>query len=119
MSFTNEQFQALLRKPAIARRNPAGGEAQSPVPERPVRHEPLGQEEGKDGDTGRYAVRIVSRRGRLLDPDNLCPKYFIDGLRYAGFIPDDRPDVIGLAVSQEKTAQKEEQATIIEIERIA
>jgi hypothetical protein len=119
MRLSSEEYNEVLSRKAIARRNPVGGEAQSPVPERPVRHEPLGQEEGKDGDTGRYAVRIVSRRGRLLDPDNLCPKYFIDGLRYAGFIPDDRSDVIGLAVSQEKTTQKEEQATIIEIERIS
>lgn len=51
----------------------------------------------------------------MLDPDNLCPKSLIDGLRYAGLIPGDEPDKIELSISQERCA-KEEERTEIEID---
>lgn len=60
-------------------------------------------------------VIIVSYRRRLLDPDNLCPKYFIDCLRYAGIIKNDTPDDIHLHVGQRKVKTKQEERTEIEI----
>jgi hypothetical protein len=61
-------------------------------------------------------VRIISFRRRLIDPDNLCPKWFIDCLRYWGYIQDDRPQDIVLEVSQEKVQTKADEHTRIEIE---
>lgn len=63
----------------------------------------------------RVRVRVVSFRSRLCDPDNLCPKYFVDCLRYAGLITDDTPELITLEVSQVKVKRGEER-TEIEIE---
>ena len=65
----------------------------------------------------RHVVRICSFRRRLLDSDNLIggSKYFIDGLRHAGLIPDDRPQDITLEVCQEKVKRKEDERTEIEI----
>ncbi len=87
----------------------------SPQPKRPVRHEPLATDKGKEGNLGRAVVRIKSLRTRLLDPDNLCPKYFIDGLRYAGLIRGDSSAEILLEVSQEKVATRKEERTEIEV----
>ena len=92
-----------------ARRAASGAE-----PERIVPHESVAKEEGKAGNSIRYAVCIRSFRSRLCDPDNLCPKYFIDCLRYAGSIPDDRPQDITLSISQFKVP-RHEQRTEIEI----
>lgn len=88
----------------------------SPKPKPPVRHEPVATEAGKSGDANRVHVRIVSFRRKLCDPDNLCPKYFIDCLRYAEIIADDRPQDITLEVRQEKVKHKEDECTVIEIE---
>jgi hypothetical protein len=75
----------------------------------------VAEKTGEDIHTARLVVRIVSLRRRLLDPDNLCPKYFIDGLRYSGLIPGDRPQDIILEVRQEKVSSKENERTEIEI----
>ncbi len=87
----------------------------SPKPEQIVRDEPLAKVKGEASNSGRIAVRITSFRRRLLDPDNLCPKFFIDGLRYSGLIPDDRQEDIALTVEQVKVKTKEEERTEIEI----
>lgn len=115
---TKAEFNALIRQPNLAPRNPVGGTVQGAQPERAVRHEPVAEAQGKGQHTSRYAVRVVSRRQRLLDPDNLIPKYFIDSLRYAGLLPDDCPEIIELAVTQEKVGTKAECCTLIEIEVI-
>jgi len=60
-------------------------------------------------------LRITSRRVRLLDPDNLFPKYLIDALRYEGLIPNDTTEDIILEVRQEKVARKKEEGTVIEL----
>lgn len=91
------------------------GEIQAPQPECIVWHEPLAEDKGEESGTGRIRVRITSRRNRLLDPDNLCPKYFIDALRYCGALPDDREADIDLSCRQEKVPRKEEE-TLIEVE---
>ncbi len=100
------------------RANSADNQLPSPKPKRPVRHEPLAAPAREKGNVGRVVVRIKSFRCRLLDPDNLCPKYFIDGLRYAGLIAGDSPQEIVLEVRQEKVATRKEEHTLIEIEPI-
>lgn len=64
---------------------------------------------------GKHLVRVTSFRRRLLDPDNLCPKFHIDTLRYAGCIPGDSPAEIEITTGQAKVARKEDERTVIEI----
>lgn len=66
-------------------------------------------------DSNRVFVRIRSYRCRLLDRDNLFPKYFIDALRYSGIIRDDTTRHIAIDVDQEKVETKEEERTEIEL----
>jgi hypothetical protein len=101
-----------LIKPTIPNRKSASGDAKS---KRSVRNEPLAKTSGKKENTGRIHIRLTARRKRLIDPDNLVFKYFIDCLRYAGAIPDDRAEDVTIETKQEKTRQKEE--TIIELFR--
>lgn len=89
-------------------------ETQGAEPQRIVCDEPLATVQGEKSDSSRVHVRVVSRRVRLIDPDNLCPKYFIDCLRYAEIIQDDTAEKITLEVSQEKVSKGDEE-TIIEI----
>ena len=84
-------------------------------PKRAVRNEPLAKGGGKKEDTGRIHIRLTARRKRLIDPDNLVFKYFIDCLRYAGAIPDDRAEDVTIETRQEKTREEEE--TLIELFR--
>ena len=63
----------------------------------------------------RFLVRIKSIRKRLLDEDNLCGKYHIDLLRYAGVIPNDTPDQIKVEISQEKAIKGQPEETIVEV----
>lgn len=93
-----------------ARRAASGSKSQ-----RLVRNESVAEKEGKTKDSARYVVRITSYRVRFCDPDNLTPKWFIDSLRYAGAIPDDRPQDIELHVSQEKVKSKTDERTEITI----
>ena len=95
--------------------NKARRKLPSAQPEQVVQDEPLRQVQGAQEGPPRIVVRIRSCRQKLLDPDNLCAKSLIDGLRYARLIPDDRPQDIELVVTQEKCA-KEEDRTEIEIE---
>jgi hypothetical protein len=88
----------------------------SPVVEHPVQDDSLGQVEGEASHAARIAVLVVSFRCRLLDPDNLAPKYFIDGLRYAGLIPNDRQEDIELTVRQVKVEHKTDERTEITLD---
>jgi len=101
-----------LIKPTIPNRKSGSSDAK---PKRPIRNEPLAKTGGKKENTGRIHIRLTARRKRLIDPDNLVFKYFIDCLRYAGAIPDDRAEDVTIETKQEKTRQKEE--TIIELFR--
>jgi hypothetical protein len=85
---------------------------QSPQPEPPVQNEPLAEDEGKKECSPRIIVRVKCFRQLLCDPDNLCPKSLIDGLRYSGLIPDDRPQDIELIITQEKCPKKDERTEI-------
>jgi len=99
-----------LIKPTVSNRKGASSNAKS---KRAVRNEPLAKGGSKKENTGRIHIRLTARRKRLIDPDNLVFKYFIDCLRYAGAIPDDRAEDVTIETKQEKTRQKEE--TIIEL----
>jgi len=85
-------------------------------PKSTVRDEPLEPKKAKGENIPRRVVSIVSFRCRLLDPDNLCPKYFIDALRYAKVIEDDTPDKIEIVMRQEKVKRRTEERTEIEVE---
>lgn len=110
MRWTKEQLNEYQ-----ARRNQAGSKSPSPKPEQVVRHEPVAEKAGEGINPDRVRVCITSFRRRLIDPDNLCPKYFIDSLRYAGLIPNDREEDITLQVSQVKVKTKAEERTQIEL----
>jgi hypothetical protein len=85
---------------------------QSPKPESTIQNEPLAEGEGKKEGSFRIIVRIKCFRQLLCDPDNLCPKSLIDGLRYSGLIPNDRPQDIELIITQEKCPKKDERTEI-------
>lgn len=99
------------------RRNQTGGAPSSTKPEQVILDDPMGPAPGKESDPGRVHVRVVSFRKQLIDPDNLCPKFFIDCLRYAGLIRDDRAQDIALEVSQTKVNSKDEERTEITLWR--
>ena len=68
----------------------------------------------------RHRVRIVSRRVRLCDPDNLVGgvKHLLDALRLATIIPEDNPEEIRLEVSQEKVRSYAKEETWVEVTAI-
>ncbi len=88
---------------------------QGAEPERAVRHDVDDSPQGEDRHSEVCFIRITSRRIRLIDPDNLVPKYFIDALRYAGAIHDDSASRIRLQVQQEKPQKGQPEETIIEL----
>ena len=90
----------------------AGRAVSRAEPQSIVRDESVAASSRKAGDTGRVRVRVISFRARLCDPDNLCPKYFVDCLRYAGLIADDTPEHITIEVAQVKCRRKEERTEI-------
>lgn len=92
-------------------------EISSTKPEQVVCNESMAETKGETGHARQIVVVIKSYRRRLLDPDNLTggTKYFVDGCRYAGLIPGDKPDQITLQVSQEKVKSKDQERTEIEI----
>lgn len=115
MRWTQEQYEAY----EIRRKNRAGCAVPDPKPQCIVRHEPLATEEGPRPNTGRFIVRITSYRVRLLDPDDLCPKYLIDGCRYAGLIPgDSETEVDYERPRQVKVGHKRDERTEITIEKL-
>ncbi len=71
-------------------------------------------------ETGRrFLVHVKSYRRRLLDFDNLCPKFHIDLLRNSGALLSDAPGTTAIEVSQEKVGSKEREFTRIEVFRLA
>ena len=102
--WTQNELNAYLRKVAGSK------------PESSLCHEPLGPVQGEAPNPGRCSIRIVSCRRRWLDPDNLCVKYFIDALRYAGVIEDDTNWHIILEVSQTKVGSRNQEGTMIDIQ---
>lgn len=119
MTFTKQQLdEVLARNKDLARRNQIGGQTQVAEPEPIIQHEPLAQVIGKEAHAGRISISVTSFRRRLCDPDNICPKYFIDCLRYAEIIEDDTAEHITLQVSQEKVKTKGEERTELLITKL-
>jgi hypothetical protein len=77
----------------------------------------LGEGQAQAVHTGRFLVRIEAVRVRLIDQDNLCEKYHVDCLRYAGLIPDDSPDRTQIEVTQRKAKKGEEEHVIVSVEK--
>ena len=80
--------------------------------------QPLEGDRAKANDSGKFFVRVVSYRVNLLDEDNLCEKFHVDCLRYAGLIPSDAPDRCRIVTTQEKVAHKREERTEISVDLI-
>lgn len=89
--------------------------SQSPEPEHPVCDRPVGKAKRKKSDPSRDVVSITSYRVRAVDPDNLCGKYFVDSLRYAGVLHNDREEDIVYQISQKKVATKAQEKTLIQL----
>ncbi len=106
-----------LKKAGYVERNgewhKARGAASGAEPQPVVRDEPVAAPPREARHARRVRVRVVSFRARLCDPDNLCPKYFIDCLRYAGLIADDAPEWITLEVRQVRCRRDEERTEIV------
>ena len=75
----------------------------------------MGPPEDEESHSARYGVRVTSYRVRPVDPDNLFAKWFVDALRYAGIIPDDRSVDIDYQITQEKVAKKIQEKTVIDV----
>lgn len=106
--FTNEWLQAHHARRA----------ASSAEPQPAVCHDALAAKKGEAQYAGRVRVCVTGFRRRLLDPCNFCTKYFVDCLRYAHIIADDRLEDISLEVRQIKVKTKADERTEIEIENL-
>lgn len=84
----------------------------SPVPKPAVCDGALAKAGGEAKDAGRISVHVKSYRSRLIDPDNLCAKWFVDCLRYCGLLRDDTAKDITFSISQEKVKKGEERTEI-------
>jgi len=93
----------------------------NPFLEHTTRYESVGtskrEERNAEGGDDRHRVRIISKRVRICDPDNLVGgvKYLVDSLRGAEIIPEDDPQAITLEVSQEKVKTYKEEETWVEV----
>jgi len=87
----------------------------APKPKRRARARPLAESEAKTNDPRFYLVRVTSVRSRLIDTDNLVPKWHIDALRYAGILPSDAPDKARIETSQRKAKDGEAPHTQIQV----
>jgi hypothetical protein len=118
MRWTQEQLTAYEERRRAYRKyasNQASDSPSSAKPEQAAGHASARPLPRAQGNSVRRSVRIVSFRVRPIDPDNLCGKYFVDTLRYAGILVDDTASVMDYSIRQEKAETKEQERTIIEI----
>jgi len=98
-------------------------EEENPFLKYTTQDERMGKTQGEaiydSGMSERHRVRIISKRVRLCDPDNLVGgvKHLVDYLRDAKIIPEDDPKSITLEVSQEKVSSYKNEATWVEVSR--
>lgn len=90
----------------------AGASAQL---ERSTGYGALATPQAEKRDSANFLVRVTSYRRRLLDEDNLCEKFHVDCLRYAGIIPGDAPGQTRIEVRQEKVRKGEAEEIVIEV----
>ena len=116
MRWTHEQYvEYLKREQARKPSDLSARESFDSKPQPAVCHEPVAEKAGEGANPKRFRVCVTGFRRRLCDPDNLCPKYFIDCLRYAKIIPDDSAKHIILTVEQFKVRNSNEERTEITI----
>lgn len=89
-----------------------------PVAEQAVCDVPTIAPRGEAAYPGRVLIRITSVRKRLIDPDNLVPKYFVDCCKYAGLVRGDSASEVEILTTQRLPAQGEEEHTLIDISPI-
>lgn len=107
-----------LNLPGAATPAPLGPKAPAPKLERRVRHGSLAKGKVEGRNPVRVSVLITSYRVRLLDEDNLCEKYHVDCLRYAGLLSADTPGAAQITTRQQKVGSKAEERTEILISAI-
>jgi len=115
---TNDQLNALLAAASDATRQlnlQIGGTGTVAVVEHNPRDATVGAVQVQAGGGQRFLVRVTTRRSRLVDEDNLCEKFVVDLLRYAGVIPDDAPGTTKIEVAQEKTRKGQEEVVTLEV----
>jgi hypothetical protein len=98
---------------------PSQSTGENPVPQRRSRNGSLAKGKDEKGDTAKFFVRIVSYRRRLLDEDNIVGKWHTDMARYCGILPSDAPGQTRIITTQEKIDSKDQEYTLIEIDREA
>ena len=77
------------------------------------------KDKGEKGNSDCFVIEVISRRCRHCDPDNLCPKWYIDELVRAKVIPDDSSKYIIRFVKKVRLVKtKEEEQTIIRIYKV-
>jgi hypothetical protein len=91
---------------------------QSSIPERSVFNGALATPEREEANSRRISVRVESIRKRLIDPDNLCAKWFVDCLRYCGVLRDDTASDIEFTITQRKAQKGEQERTELTIDKI-
>lgn len=94
----------------------AHGSAPGSKPEHDIQARTLAAAQAEAGHPAFYVVRVTSYRTRLLDTDNLIPKWHVDALRYAGVLPSDAPDRCQIVTTQKKVATRLEERTEIRLE---
>lgn len=85
--------------------------------ERDHRDEPVHLHPVQKPAAGRFLVRVVSIRKRLLDEDNISEKVTVDCCRYAGLLDSDAPEKTHIETTQRLCRKGEEEKTLIEIYR--
>jgi len=118
MRITHEQYLEMLERLARGRKPVPVNTGEASVMEPAPGDAALPEAQAKEEHPGVYVVRVQSVRKRLLDPDNLCEKYHVDCLRYAGLIPGDEPDKIQIETTQRKAQKGEEERVEIAIIRV-
>jgi len=122
MGISEDEFKQLLKR--RKKENPhlyASVTNEVTEPEQTVLPSLQGQAQVKKIYVGypfQVSVEIASRRKRLADIDNLCPKFIIDALRYIGILQGDEQDKLKEVIcTQEKCWKGEAEQIVIRIYR--
>ena len=99
----------------IAANSDAGSARTTAVVEPSPRNGALAKKKAQGLIGPSFHVRVESVRNRLLDEDNLCEKFHVDLLRYAGVIPGDSPAEVSIETRQRKAEKGEEERVIITV----
>lgn len=109
---------APAKSPNTDGTHPAHDSSPRPQPQQAVQPARNRKVPRKTEDVPRFLVRVTSFRCRLLDEDNLCPKYFVDACRHAGIIPEDDPGTTHIETRQTRVPTRKEERTEIVIEAL-